>query len=262
MPSSAAARRLRLAACGLRTSTCPSNPTSRIPQSTSGDRGRGLEATIAIAAALCLLPACGARVRPTHAELAVAANRADALALSDALEALIAQGHDTPLDREYAYQMVRKQRQDTAASHFARAAIIGRWVQLHGLRGATLVEEVEREARRSRELDPHFRDGAATRLLGTLYVIAPAVMLKHGNSEEGLEILEGLVDERPDVLENHLRLAEAYVTLGDPAPAYPHLCRCLREKDRLRPDDRQLLEQLITTAGVLPCDRYGASPPE
>ena len=47
------------------------------------------------------------------------------------------------------------------------------------------VRDVERSARRSRELDPGFRDSAATRLLGTLYVIAPASLLKHGDSEAG-----------------------------------------------------------------------------
>ena len=54
----------------------------------------------------------------------------------------------------------------------------------------------------------------------------------------------------PDVLENHLRLAEAYIALGDPAPAGPHLCRCLANKAALRPDDQRLLQQLIDDAGL------------
>jgi hypothetical protein len=71
------------------------------------------------------------------------------------------------------------------------------------------------------DLDPDFRSGPATRLLGTLYVMAPAVSLEHGDSEGGIELLQGLVQTRPDVLENQLRLAEAYIALHDPAPAGP-----------------------------------------
>ena len=62
-------------------------------------------------------------------------------------------------------------------------------------------------------------------MLGTLYVIAPGALVKHGDSERGLELLEGLVSEHPEIVENHLRLAEAYIALGDPDPAGPS-CAC------------------------------------
>ena len=103
---------------------------------------------------------------PTHPELATTAAQGNVLALSDALEALIAAGQDTPTDRAYAFEVARKDDTDTAAAAFARAAITGRVVQSKGLRAAHLVADVERNARRSREIDPNFRDGAATRLLG------------------------------------------------------------------------------------------------
>jgi hypothetical protein len=206
-----------------------------------------------VAAFLCLNTGCASRRGAVHPKLVVAADNQDALALSDALEALIAAGQDTPADREYAYDIVRKHHEDTAASMFAQAAVTGRLVQQKGLRAAGLVPEIERCARRSREIDPDFRDGAATRLLGTLYVMAPAVLLQHGDSEVGVDLLEGLVQAHPDVLENHLRLAEAYIALGDPAPAGPHLCRCLAHKATLRPDDQRLLQQLIDGAGLPPC---------
>jgi hypothetical protein len=180
----------------------------------------------------------------------VAADLQDALAVSDALEGLIAAGQDTPADREYAYDVVRKHHADTAPSMFAEAAVTGRLVQQKGLLAADLVPEIERCARRSREIAPDFRGGAATRLLGTLYVMAPVVLLRHGDSEDGLELLEGLVQAHPDVLENHLRLAEAYIALADPVPAGPHLCRCLADKAALRRDDRLLLEQLIDSTGL------------
>jgi hypothetical protein len=206
-----------------------------------------------VAACLLLSSACAIRRSAVHPQLIAAGDRQDALAVSDALEALIATGHDTPADRQYAYDIVRAHTEDTAPSLFARAAVTGRLVQQKGLLAAHLVPEIERSARRSRDLDPNFRGGAATRLLGTLYVMVPAMLLEHGNSEVGLQLLEGLVRMHPDVLENHLRLAEAYIALGDPAPAGPHLCRCLADKAALRPDDQRLLQQLIDDAGLPPC---------
>jgi hypothetical protein len=215
--------------------------------------------TLLVALPLCLVTACAARRGPVDSTLVAAAQGGEALALSDALEALIAAGRDTPADREYAYDIVREDHADTAPALFARAAITGRLVQQKGLLGAPLVRDIERWARRSRELDPTFRDGAATRLLGTLYVIAPATLLEHGNSEKGLELLEDLTAQRPDVLENHLRLAEGYIALGDPVPAHPHLCRCLAQPERLRRDDQLLLKYLVTRAGPLDCSGSAAA---
>ena len=206
--------------------------------------------------ALAVLAGCTAArpVRPSHPELVALAEVGDALALSDALEALIAAGRATLADRQYAWASVRTQHADTAAAAFARAAITGRFVQEQGLRAAKLVGDVEKYARRSRALDPHFRGGAASRLLGTLYVIAPATLLDHGDSETGLELLERLTAQHPDVPENHLRLAEAYVILHDPDPARPHLCFCLAHPTALGLDDEALLKGLIEEVGPLACN--------
>jgi hypothetical protein len=216
---------------------------------------------ILLAACLFLNSACASRRAAVHPELTAAGNQQDVLALSDALEALIGAGQDTPTDREYAYEIVRVHAEDTAPSMFARAAVTGRLVQEKGLTAANLVPEIERCARRSRDLDPNFRDGAATRLLGTLYVMAPAALLQHGDSEVGVELLEGLVEKQPNVPENHLRLAEAYITLRDPDPARPHLCYCLAHNAALRPDDQRLLRQLVGGAGQPSCAPTTSGPP-
>jgi tetratricopeptide repeat protein len=208
---------------------------------------------------LLAVHACATHRGTVHPDIAAAARAGNALALSDALEAQIAVGTDTPADRDYAFDAVQHEPDETAADLFARAAITGRYVQLRGLRAASQIKDIEREARRSRDLDPNFRDGAATRMLGTLYVTAPATLLDHGNSEEGLQLLEQLAAQRPDIPENHLRLAEAYITLGDPAPACPHLRRCVAEKSALRPDDQRLLDQLLGLAGPLSCDGQGSA---
>jgi hypothetical protein len=204
--------------------------------------------------ALLLASSCATLQGSVNPELMAAAERHDPLVTSDTLEALIERGADSPADREYAYQVIRAEEEDNAAYAFARAAVTGRLVQQRGLRGASQVGEVERWALRSRTLDLAFRDGAATRLLGTLYVIAPATFLEHGDSERGVEMLEQLVQEHPDVAENQLRLAEAYIALGDPDPAAPHLCVCLAHRAALRRDDQQLLDQLVTTAGEPDCE--------
>jgi hypothetical protein len=178
----------------------------------------------------------------------------DALAVCDALETLIDDGRDTPSDREFAYASVLSSRDDGGpGTPYARAAVTGRFIQQKGLRAAALVSDVERSAIESRARDPEFRNGAATRLLGTLYVMAPSSLLSHGNSELGIELLEGQAKEYPDDLENHLRLAEAYLALGDTKPALPHLCLCLAEKMELRRSDQLLLDQLVVGAGMPGC---------
>ncbi len=89
------------------------------------------------------------------------------LALADALEALVARSADSHADRQYAYQRVRNEPVTTAADALGRAVIAGRLAQISGLSAPGLVAEVERYARRSAELDPAFREGAAQRLLET-----------------------------------------------------------------------------------------------
>lgn len=217
----------------------------------------GRASRAAVVAVLASLAACGP-LKGIKVPLPTGAP-VDCLAVSDELEALVETGTDTPAAREAAYEKVRRASCDgTAALAFGRAAVTGRVVQQKGLLAANLVRDVEFYARRSRELDPGFRDGAATRMLGTLYVLAPASLLKHGDSETGLEMLETMAREHPDIPENRLRLAEAYVALGDNASARPHVCDCLQMRTRLRRDDQNLLNQLFAqlTAGgkSLGCD--------
>lgn len=175
------------------------------------------------------------------------------LALADALEALVARGVDTHADRQFAYQQVRSRSPQSAQDHFGRAVIAGRLAQISGLSAPSLVAEVERYARRSAELDPGFRAAAAQRLLGTLYVMAPPQLLSHGDSETGLELLQGVVRRFPEQPSNQLRLGEGYVALGDPGPARAHLCYSLAHRAALRPDEQKLLQELLEQAHVEHC---------
>jgi hypothetical protein len=214
----------------------------------AAERARHLATLVSV-----VLAACAALRGPVSPSLKVAAQQRDALAISDALEELIADGKDQPADRQYAYDAVLSLDDDTAGSAYARAAVTGRLVQQRGLLEANLIGDVESWGLRSRQLDPEFRGGAATRLLGTLYVIAPSSFLKHGDSEQGLELLERLTSDHPDVPENHLRLAEAYIALGDRAPAAPHLCASLEKRSALRRDEQTLLDQLVSVTGAPDC---------
>ena len=175
---------------------------------------------------------------------------ADPIAIYEQLEAKIAVGSDTEDDRQRALLQVRELADDGSAGYaFARAAIVGRVAELRGIKAGKLVTEVEQYARKSIERDAGFRDQAATRMLGSLYVMAPGRLVEHGNSEDGLELLEQLTKDQPEDVVNHLRLSEAYIHLGDPEPAQPHLCVALTRRAELRADEGALLDRLVADAG-------------
>jgi hypothetical protein len=173
--------------------------------------------------------------------------------VADALEALIAANKATKPDRRYAYERVRARPVVTAEDALARAMVAGRLAQVSGLGAPGLVAEVEQYARSSAERDPALRAGAAQRMLGTLYVMAPASLLKHGDSEVGLELLQDVVRRFPDHARNHLRLAEGYIALGDTNPARAHLCYCAAHRSALRPDENELLSELLEQAQIVSC---------
>jgi hypothetical protein len=209
---------------------------------------------IAALAVLVLMPSCAVLLRPAgYDAFETALKQGQAIQIYDTLEALVAEGDDTKADRKEAYRKIRDVNEDTAEFQFAWAGITGRYVQYKGLLAANLLKSIERHARRSLELDPNFRNGAANRILGTMYVAAPSNLVEHGDSEIGLELLEEQVTKFPDDPENHLFLAEAYITLNDPEPAVPHLCYCLSVKDKMRKDEQNLLVNLFSDAGKVEC---------
>ncbi len=173
-----------------------------------------------------------------------------AISIYDALEASIAAGQDSRALRDDAFAEIQGLADDgTAAYAFARAAVAGRVAEKRGLQAGGLVAEAETWARKAIEIEADFREGAATRMLGTLYVMAPPRMVEHGDSETGLEILEGEVEAHPERLSGRIRLAEAYIALGDPEPGFPHLCAALLGRESLGVLDRELLDRLVEEAG-------------
>lgn len=182
----------------------------------------------------------------------------DARGILDALEADIEAGSATEDDRKRAYETVVAATDDGSADYaFARAALAGRLAELRGVKAGKLVTEAETFARLSMERDPEYDARAATRMLGTLYVMAPGRLVEHGDAEDGLSMLEDLVEDRPDDPRNHLRVAEAYIALDDPDPAIEFLCFAHAQRDTLRKDDQALLDALSETFGGktgLACD--------
>ncbi len=172
-----------------------------------------------------------------------------AMAVYRALEAKIDAGEDTKDDRKQAYGEVVELDDGSNDYAFARAALAGRLAQARGLKAGKLVTEAETYARRVLEADPDYGEGAVVRMLGSLYVNAPARLVKHGDSETGLEMLEKEVSDHPDRVESRLRLAEAYVALGDPEPSFPHLCACIQNRASFGGDNQRLLGRLVDEVG-------------
>ena len=206
---------------------------------------------IAVVAVLFAAGACTPKapneqsVTPTLAEK-TEAEAPDPLSILGELEALIEQGKDSEDDRRYAYDRIKTLSDDGSAGWaFARAATTGRLAELRGAGAGKLVTETESFARLALERDAEFQDGAVKRMLGTLYVKAPARLVEHGDAEDGLSMLEALVDGAPDDARNRLRLAEAYIHLGDAEPAVPHLCAAMGQKAALRLDEQALLDALF-----------------
>lgn len=196
-------------------------------------------------------------VIPLRPELRTAAINRDALALSDRIEQLIDEERDTAGDREAAYEAVRQWRQKSAEYAYARANLAGRLAEVKGLLAGSLIGDMEQHARISIALDPRFRNGAARRMLGTLYVLAPSSMLKFGDSEEGLELLEELIERYPNDPQNHVRLAEGYIALNDHESAFEPLCFAHAHHNELRASEKRLLDTLIKQVGgvdKLGCD--------
>lgn len=194
-----------------------------------------------------LLAGCFA-TRQVDPTLKTAVSEQDPMQLVDALELLIEEDRDSRSDREYAHYKIQAWQDGTAAYSFARAMIAARLAEQRGVTGLEQVKEAERYALRSISISPTFMDGAARRLLGSLYVMA-GQYTRQGDSEVGLAMLEDLSSQFPEEPRNQLRLAEAYVVLGDVESAVAPLCRARTGTGGLKGSERELLTRLIAEAG-------------
>jgi thioredoxin-like negative regulator of GroEL len=214
-----------------------------------------MRATLFAAVLVAAPVAVGAGCKPTAAvtQNPAFADAKQPIVVYERLERLIDEGKDSKKDREDAYRHVQTLDDGTAAYLFARAAIAGRLAEKRGAEAGLLVTEAEDFVRRARAIEPDLLEGSATRLLGSLYVLAPGRLLRHGDSETGLELLEEEVKAHPDRLISRLRLAEAYIALGDPDPAKEHLCMVKAGEATLSNGDKKLLAKLFADGGEPEC---------
>jgi tetratricopeptide (TPR) repeat protein len=219
-----------------------------------------VRASTLVAAVVLSIGVVGCKAKgPAHPDTAaIEAAGDDALALFDALEAAIDAGRGSERDRDWAQRRVTSLADDGGPAYpLARAGIAGRAAESRGLAALGLVKDAERWARASIERDPAFRGGEARRLLGTMYVLA-GQYLEHGDSEQGLAMLEALAAEFPGDARNHLRVAQAYVELGDVEGALASWCRANAGASELRSAETKLLtslrDALMEALGEIVCD--------
>ena len=209
-----------------------------------------------LAAAFAVLASFAACKPEGTVDPSIAESGADAVAVHQALEERIAAGGGSEAERVTALDQSRVAPDDGSAAYaYARAAVAGRMAEERGLQALELLDEIRDWSTKSIERDPNFQGMAATRMLGTLHVLAGR-HFKGGDSEKGLELLESVLDAQPDAAVNHLRVAEAYIALGDPEPAFEQLCVSLAGRAQLTGEEQRLLDALVVDAGgaeVLGC---------
>lgn len=101
------------------------------------------------------------------------------------------------------------ERSERAQAHYFRALCWGARAQVRPLEGLPLVRRMLSAAQRAVALDPSCEHGGPERLLGGLYLRAPAWPVSVGDPELAVEHLQRAVALAPEWPENHLLLAEA-----------------------------------------------------
>ena len=95
------------------------------------------------------------------------------------------------------------------AVHYYLAANLGLAIHDHPLQAAQQLSRLEEELQKSVQLSPSVDDGGPLRLLGMLYLKAPAWPNGIGDGDKALELLHKAVDQYPEHPLNHLFLAQA-----------------------------------------------------
>ena len=98
---------------------------------------------------------------------------------------------------------------NNGAVHYYLAANLGLAIHDHPLQAADQLSTLEQELQKSAQLSPGVDDGGPLRLLGMLYLKAPAWPNGIGDGDKALELLNKAVDKYPRHPLNHLFLAQA-----------------------------------------------------
>lgn len=96
-----------------------------------------------------------------------------------------------------------------AESFYYAALCMGARARARNLEGLDLLPEMVEAGHAARKLNPRIVHGGPDRLLGGIYLRAPAWPTSVGDLDEALSHLQSAVEVAPDWPENHLLLAEA-----------------------------------------------------
>jgi hypothetical protein len=111
---------------------------------------------------------------------------------------------------------------NSAPAHYYLAMNIGKLAQTRGFSALRLVNQMEREFARARELDERLDSAGPDRNLGLLYRDAPSIV-SVGNRGKARQHLKHAAELAPDFPENRLNLIEAYVQWSERKPAQQEL---------------------------------------
>jgi tetratricopeptide (TPR) repeat protein len=113
-----------------------------------------------------------------------------------------------------ACKQALEQTPDSAQLHFYLGLNLGELARTKSLGALKLVDQMEREFKRSIELDPSFDYGGAERSLGLLYRDAPTLM-SIGSKTKARVHLQRALEKGPSYPDNRLNLIESELKWGD-----------------------------------------------
>ena len=154
----------------------------------------------------CVLSGARDLVEPT-ADQALAASRA--ASFLSAGEGNQEKAGELALEGKRWAERALALRPDDGAAHYLLAMNDGQILALYPLNASKTLGAVESHLERALELSPEVDLGGPLRVLGMLYVKAPAWPLGPGDSEAGLELLRRAAKEYPAHPLNHAFLAQA-----------------------------------------------------
>jgi tetratricopeptide (TPR) repeat protein len=141
---------------------------------------------------------------------------------------------------------------DCIEAHFWLGVMYGLFGEVKGiLQGLHVIEPVKREMNWVISRDEKWNSAGAHRVLGRLYFRVPGI--KGGDNQKSIEHLKKAVAMAPDLLDNHVFLAETYMDEGRYEEARRHLNRVVKAKNHpvwgpeselSRKNARNLLKQL------------------
>jgi len=156
------------------------------------------------------------------------------------------------LKGEDAAEAAQRERPDRVEGYYYDAGLKGRRAEQGGFGGIVLAGTVRKLGEKAAELDPHFEEAGAERLLGMLFAKAPPWPTSFGDIDTALEHARRAV-ALSDYPLNHLMLAEVLHESGDAAAARieiervlsaPKVGRWATEGERWRAYARQLLRRI------------------